>query len=167
MDYLNGTIKSLLDSGLEDGNYLSAKDKDVIVIGGGDTGSDCVATALRHGCGSVTQFGTHKQAPRRDPIANPWPQFPNVYTLDYAHEEAKALFGADPREFSIMTTKFVGDEEGNLKELHTVQIERIVTKPAVKCINRFRARRKYFLLKWRSLPSVLTDRSIRWSAAWT
>ncbi|RAR45676.1 glutamate synthase subunit beta [Paenibacillus sp. MDMC362] len=133
MDYLNGTIKSLLDSGLEDGNYLSAKDKDVIVIGGGDTGSDCVATALRHGCSSVTQFGTHKQAPlQRDPIANPWPQFPNVYTLDYAHEEAKALFGSDPREFSIMTTKFVGDEEGNLKELHTVQIERIVDETGRK-----------------------------------
>ncbi|WP_098743298.1 glutamate synthase subunit beta [Paenibacillus sp. EZ-K15] len=133
MDYLNGTIKSLLDSGLEDGNYLSAKDKDVIVIGGGDTGSDCVATALRHGCSSVTQFGTHKQAPlQRDPFANPWPQFPNVYTLDYAHEEAKALFGNDPREFSIMTTKFVGDEEGNLKELHTVQIERIVDETGRK-----------------------------------
>ena len=133
MDYLNGTIKSYLDSGLTDGNYISAKDKDVIVIGGGDTGSDCVATALRHGCRSVTQFGTHKRAPlTRDPIANPWPQFPNVYTLDYAHEEAKALFGSDPREFSIMTTKFVGDEEGNLKELHTVQIERIVDETGRK-----------------------------------
>ncbi|CAM3563585.1 MULTISPECIES: glutamate synthase subunit beta [Paenibacillus] len=133
MDYLNGTIKSYLDSGLADGNYISAKDKDVIVIGGGDTGSDCVATALRHGCRSVTQFGTHKRAPlTRDPIANPWPQFPNVYTLDYAHEEAKALFGSDPREFSIMTTKFVGDEEGNLKELHTVQIERIVDETGRK-----------------------------------
>jgi len=133
MDYLNGTIKSYLDSGLADGNYISAKDKDVIVIGGGDTGSDCVATALRHGCRSVTQFGTHKRAPlTRDPIANPWPQFPNVYTLDYAHEEAKALFGSDPREFSIMTTKFVGDDEGNLKELHTVQIERIVDETGRK-----------------------------------
>ncbi|OOC61039.1 glutamate synthase subunit beta [Paenibacillus ihbetae] len=133
MDYLNGTIKSYLDSGLADGNYISAKDKDVIVIGGGDTGSDCVATALRHGCRSVTQFGTHKRAPlTRDPIENPWPQFPNVYTLDYAHEEAKALFGSDPREFSIMTTKFVGDDEGNLKELHTVQIERIVDETGRK-----------------------------------
>ncbi|WP_213615080.1 glutamate synthase subunit beta [Paenibacillus lactis] len=133
MDYLNGTIKSYLDSGLADGNYISAKDKDVIVIGGGDTGSDCVATALRHGCRSVTQFGTHKRAPlTRDSIANPWPQFPNVYTLDYAHEEAKALFGSDPREFSIMTTKFVGDEKGNLKELHTVQIERIVDETGRK-----------------------------------
>ncbi|WP_136605919.1 glutamate synthase subunit beta [Paenibacillus dokdonensis] len=133
MNYLNGTIKSLLDSGLSDGQYISAEGKDVIVIGGGDTGSDCVATALRHGCSSITQFGTHDMAPlERDPINNPWPQFPNVYTLDYAQEEAKALYGNDPREFSIMTTKFVGDEEGNLKELHTVQIRRIVDETGRK-----------------------------------
>ncbi|QJC52047.1 glutamate synthase subunit beta [Paenibacillus albicereus] len=133
MDYLNGTIKSYLDSGLEDGNYISAKDKDVIVIGGGDTGTDCVATALRHGCKSVTQFGTHAKAPlQRDPISNPWPQFPNVYTLDYAHEEAKALYGEDPRAFSVLTKKFVGDENGKLKELHTVQIERTVDETGRK-----------------------------------
>ncbi|EOS57228.1 glutamate synthase subunit beta [Paenibacillus barengoltzii] len=133
MPFLNGTIKSYLDSGLTDGNFLSAEGKDVIVIGGGDTGSDCVATALRHGCRSVTQFGTHAKAPlERDPINNPWPQFPNVYTLDYAQQEAKALFGKDPREFSIMTTKFVGDENGNLKELHTVQIQRIVDETGRK-----------------------------------
>ncbi|MET3849769.1 NAD(P)H-dependent glutamate synthase small subunit [Paenibacillus sp. OAE614] len=72
MTYLNGTIKSFLDSGLADGNYISAEGKDVIVIGGGDTGSDCVATALRHGCASVTQFGTHEKAPlERDPINKP------------------------------------------------------------------------------------------------
>ncbi|GGH22404.1 glutamate synthase subunit beta [Paenibacillus segetis] len=133
MPFLSGTIKSYLDSGLSDGNFLSAKDKDVIVIGGGDTGSDCVATALRHGCTSITQFGTHTKAPmQRDQLQNPWPQFPNVYTLDYAHEEAKALFGEDPREFSIMTTRFVGDEEGQLKELHTIDIQRIVDETGRK-----------------------------------
>ncbi|MBG9792404.1 glutamate synthase [Paenibacillus dendritiformis] len=133
MDYLNGTIKSYLNSGLEDGSYVSAAGKDVIVIGGGDTGTDCVATALRHGCRSITQFGTRPQAPAvRDEAANPWPQFPNVYTLDYAHQEAKALYGRDPREFSIMTTRFVGDEEGRVKELHTVQIERIVDEQGRK-----------------------------------
>lgn len=133
MDYLNGTIKSYLDSKLEDGQYKNAKDQDVIVIGGGDTGTDCVATALRHGARSVTQFGTHAKAPlERDRENNPWPQFPNVYTLDYAHEEAKAVFGKDPREFSIMTTKFVGDENGQVKELHTVQIERIVDETGRK-----------------------------------
>lgn len=133
MPFLNQTIKSYLDSGLEDGQFISAEGKDVIVIGGGDTGSDCVATALRHGCRSITQFGTHTQAPlERDPIQNPWPQFPNVYTLDYAQEEAKALFGSDPREFSIMTTRFAGDEEGNLKELHTVQIKRSIDETGRK-----------------------------------
>ncbi|MNI34471.1 Glutamate synthase [NADPH] small chain [compost metagenome] len=133
MSFLNQSIKSYLDSGLEDGQFISAEGKDVIVIGGGDTGSDCVATALRHGCRSITQFGTHTKAPlERDPIQNPWPQFPNVYTLDYAQEEAKALFGSDPREFSIMTTRFVGDEEGNLKELHTVQIKRSVDETGRK-----------------------------------
>jgi glutamate synthase (NADPH) small chain len=133
MDYLNGTIKSYLDSNLEDGQYINAEGKDVIVIGGGDTGTDCVATALRHGCRSITQFGTHAKAPlERDASTNPWPQFPNVYTLDYAHEEAKALYGRDPREFSIMTTKFVGDEDGQVKELHTVQIERIVDETGRK-----------------------------------
>ncbi|MUG86168.1 glutamate synthase small subunit [Paenibacillus timonensis] len=133
MPFLNGTIKSYLDTGLTDGQYLSAEGKDVIVIGGGDTGSDCVATALRHGCSSITQFGTHAKAPlERDSVNNPWPQFPNVYTLDYAQEEAKALFGSDPREFSIMTTRFVGDENGNLKELHTVQIQRIVDETGRK-----------------------------------
>ncbi|WP_433946616.1 glutamate synthase subunit beta [Paenibacillus sp. SN-8-1] len=133
MPFLNSTIKSYLDSGLQDGQYISAEGKDVIVIGGGDTGSDCVATSLRHGCKSITQFGTHTKAPlERDPIQNPWPQFPNVYTLDYAQEEAKAIYGEDPREFSIMTTKFVGDDEGNLKELHTIQIQRIVDETGRK-----------------------------------
>jgi len=133
MDFLNATIKSYLESGLADGNYIDAKDKDVIVIGGGDTGTDCVATALRHGCRSVTQFGTHAKAPlTRDPVKNPWPQFPNVYTLDYAHEEAKALFGEDPRAFAVLTKKFVGDENGHVKELHTVNIERIVDETGRK-----------------------------------
>ncbi|MCR8842783.1 glutamate synthase subunit beta [Paenibacillus sp. SC116] len=133
MDYLNSTIKSYLDSNLEDGQYIDAKDKNVIVIGGGDTGTDCVATALRHGCASVTQFGTHAKAPlERDEVNNPWPQFPNVYTLDYAQEEAKALYGRDPREFSIMTTKFIGGENGRVTALETVQIERIVDETGRK-----------------------------------
>ncbi|UVI27653.1 glutamate synthase subunit beta [Paenibacillus spongiae] len=133
MDYLNSSIKSYLDSDMTDGNYISAKDKNVIVIGGGDTGTDCVATALRHGCKSVTQFGTHAKAPlERDMINNPWPQFPNVYTLDYAQEEARAIFGEDPRAFSVLTKKFVGDENGNVKELHTVQIERTVDETGRK-----------------------------------
>jgi len=127
MDFLNSTIKSYLDSKLKDNNYISAKGKRVVVIGGGDTGTDCVATALRHGCESIVQFGTVGKAPEtRDEQKNPWPQFPNVYTLDYAHTEAKAKFGSDPRQFSVLTKKFVGDENGHIKELHTIRIERIV-----------------------------------------
>ena len=132
---------------LADGNYISAKDKDVIVIGGGDTGTDCVATALRHGCKSVTQFGTHSKAPlERDQVNNPWPQFPNVYTLDYAQEEARALYGQDPRAFSVLTKKFVGDENGNLKELHTVQIERTVDETGRKIYKEIQEPKKYGLL---------------------
>lgn len=133
MEYLNSTIKSYLDHGLEEGTYISGNNKHVIVIGGGDTGTDCVATALRHGCASITQFGTHAKAPeQRDPLANPWPEFPNVYTLDYAHEEAKALYGEDPRAFSVLTKKFVGDDNGNVKELHTVQIRRYIDEQGRK-----------------------------------
>ncbi|THF74561.1 glutamate synthase subunit beta [Cohnella fermenti] len=133
MDFLNASIKSYLDSNLADGNYIDAKNKHVIVIGGGDTGTDCVATSLRLDCTSVTQFGTHAKAPDvRDSVSNPWPQFPNVYTLDYAHEEAKALYGEDPRAFSVLTKKFVGDENGNVKELHTVQIRRYVDEQGRK-----------------------------------
>ena len=133
MDYLNSTIKSYLDSNLDDGNYISTKGKNVVVIGGGDTGTDCVATALRHGCESIVQFGTVARAPQqREASQNPWPQFPHVYTLDYAHEEAKAIFGEDPRQFSVLTKKFVGDEQGNLKELHTVKIERSIDETGKK-----------------------------------
>jgi glutamate synthase (NADPH) small chain len=133
MDFLNSTIKSYLDTGLQDGTYISAKDKHVIVIGGGDTGTDCVATALRHGCRTISQFGTHAKAPQqRDPLNNPWPEFPNVYTLDYAHEEAKALYGEDPRAFAVLTKKFAGDENGQLKELHTVQIRRYIDEQGRK-----------------------------------
>ncbi|WEK55856.1 MAG: glutamate synthase subunit beta [Candidatus Cohnella colombiensis] len=133
MDYLNSTIKSYLDQDLAEGTYISGKNKHVIVIGGGDTGTDCVATALRHGCLSITQFGTHAKSPlTRDPINNPWPEYPNVYTLDYAHEEARALYGEDPRAFSVLTKKFVGDENGNVKELHTVQIHRYIDEQGRK-----------------------------------
>src|SRR5690606_32506626 len=111
MDFLNSTIKSYLDSELKDNNYISAKGKRVVVIGGGDTGTDCVATAIRHGCESIIQLCTVGKAPdKRDEHKNPWPQFPNVYTLDYAHTEAKAKFGEDPRQFSVLTKKFVGDD---------------------------------------------------------
>ena len=123
MEFLEANTKSLLDSNLQDGNYISAKDKDVIVIGGGDTGTDCVGTAMRHGCKTLTQFEILKRPPDERAPNNPWPQYPNVYKLDYGQEEAKAKFGIDPRTYLINTTKFVGDETGKVKELHTVEVE--------------------------------------------
>ena len=123
MEFLHTNTKSLLDSNLEDGNYISAKDKDVIVIGGGDTGTDCVATTMRHGCKSLLQFEIMAKPPLERAEDNPWPQWPRIYTLDYGQQEAMAIFGDDPRKYQVSTTKFVGDKSGNLKELHTVQIK--------------------------------------------
>ena len=95
----------------------------MIVIGGGDTGTDCVGTSMRHGCRSLVQFEILPKPPLIAPADNPWPQWPKVYKLDYGQEEAAALFGKDPREYLIQTRKFVGDAEGHLKELHTVRVE--------------------------------------------
>lgn len=121
MEYLTKNTKSLLNSNLKDGKYISAKGKNVIVIGGGDTGADCVATATRHGCKSVVQFGKHPQLPDTRPDDNPWPEQPKVFTFDYAYSEAEAKFGEDPRQYSIHTLEFIGDENGKVKELHTIE----------------------------------------------
>ena len=123
MEFLTANTKSLLDSNLEDGNYISAKDKNVIVLGGGDTGTDCVATTMRHGCKSLLQFEILPTPPLERAPDNPWPQWPKVYSLSYGQEEAMAVFGEDPRKYQVLTTKFVGDENGNVKELRTVKIE--------------------------------------------
>lgn len=125
MDYLTTSTKSLLDSNFEDGQFLDTKGKDVIVIGGGDTGADCVATALRQECRSVVQFGKHPILPANRTSDNMWPAYPNVFSLEYAYEEAEAKFGADPRQYSIQTTKIVADENGNVKELHTISMEKL------------------------------------------
>ena len=123
MEFLHANTKSLLDSNREDGEYISAKDKHIIVIGGGDTGTDCVGTSMRHGCKTLTQFEIMPRPPDERAVDNPWPEWPNVYLLDYGQEEAKARFGRDPREYLIMTTKFVGDGEGHVAELHTLNCE--------------------------------------------
>jgi glutamate synthase (NADPH/NADH) small chain len=123
MEFLHANTKSLLDSGHKDGKYLSAKGKDVVVIGGGDTGTDCVGTSMRHGCRSLLQFEILPKPPLERAPDNPWPQWPKIYKLDYGQEEAAALFGDDPRQYLIQTKKFVGDEHGHVKELHTIRIE--------------------------------------------
>ncbi|HEX6386635.1 MAG TPA: glutamate synthase subunit beta, partial [Anaerolineae bacterium] len=103
--------------------FISAAGKDVIVIGGGDTGTDCVATALRHGCRSLVQFEILPQPPLERAPDNPWPQWPKVYKLDYGQEEAAAIFGRDPRQYCIMTKRFIGDEQSQLEAVETVEIE--------------------------------------------
>lgn len=125
MEYLSKATKSYLDTNFEDGQFINTEGKDVIVIGGGDTGADCVATALRQNCRSVVQFGKHPQLPETRNSGNMWPAYPNVFTMDYAYKEAEAKFGEDPRQYSIQTKKIVADENGNLKELHTIQMEKL------------------------------------------
>jgi len=123
MEFLTLNTKSLLNSNLQDGQYISAKDKDVIVLGGGDTGTDCVATSIRHGCRSLLQFEILPMPPEERAPDNPWPQWPKIYTLSYGQEEAMSVFGEDPRRYQVLTTKFESDDDGHVKELHTVQIE--------------------------------------------
>ncbi len=122
MEFLHANTKSLMDSAHRDGQYISAKDKDVIVIGGGDTGTDCVGTSMRHGCRSLTQFEILPMPPETRAANNPWPEWPKIYRLDYGQEEAEAVFGADPRVYSLLTKKIVGDENGHVRELHTVDV---------------------------------------------
>jgi glutamate synthase (NADPH/NADH) small chain len=123
VEFLHANTKSLLDSRHADGHYISAAGKDVIVIGGGDTGTDCVGTSLRHGCRSLIQLEILPKPPDTRAPDNPWPQWPKVYRLDYGQEEAAALFGSDPRQYLVQTKRFLGDHEGHVTELHTVRIE--------------------------------------------
>ncbi|QGG48611.1 glutamate synthase subunit beta [Heliorestis convoluta] len=123
VEFLTADTRSLLDSNHSDGRFISAAEKDVIVIGGGDTGTDCVATSLRHRCRSVLQFEIMPELPSARKESNPWPEFPRILKVDYGQEEAAALYGADPRQYCIMTKKFEGDEQGRVKAVHTVQVE--------------------------------------------
>ena len=123
MEFLLKNTKSLLDSAHKDGKFIPAAGKDVIVIGGGDTGTDCVGTSMRHGCRSLVQFELLPKPPDARMADNPWPQWPKVYKMDYGQEEVAAKFGGDPRVYSISTKRFVGDASGALKELHTVEVK--------------------------------------------
>ena len=122
MEFLRANTKSLLDSGLEDGNFISAKGKNVVVIGGGDTGNDCLGTSMRHGCASLKNFELLSRPAGERTDEFPWPTYPRLLKLDYGHQEAKTAFGADPREFSILTKEFVGDEDGHVKGIKTVRV---------------------------------------------
>jgi len=123
MEFLLLNTKSLLDSKHADGKYISAKGKNVVVIGGGDTGTDCVGTSMRHGCKSLLQLEILARPPDDRATDNPWPQWPRIYRVDYGQEEAAAVFGADPRKYAVVTKRFVGDAAGNVKGLQTVEVE--------------------------------------------
>mgnify|MGYP002470083418 CR=1 FL=1 len=123
VDFLSATTKSLLDSDLRDNKYISAKGKKVVIIGGGDTGNDCVGTSIRHGASSVTQLEMMPKAPDQRADNNPWPQWPKVCKTDYGQEEAIALFGHDPRMYQTTVKEFLKDKNGKLCGLITVKLE--------------------------------------------
>ena len=123
MEFLTANTRSLLDSGLEDGSYISAKDKDVIVIGGGDTGTDCIGTSLRHGCKSLVNFELLPKPPLERAPNNPWPLWPRIYRVDYGHAEAAERFGDDPRVYSIMSKEFLMDDDAKLTGIVTVNVD--------------------------------------------
>ncbi len=122
MEFLTANTKSLLDSNLNDGNYISAKDKNVVVIGGGDTGTDCIGTSLRHGCKSMVNFELLPQSPVERAEDNPWPLWPLIHRVDYGHEESTKRFGRDPREYGILTKEFIDDGNGNVAGVKIVEV---------------------------------------------
>ena len=123
MDFLTRNTKSLLDSELETGHHISAKGLDVVVIGGGDTGADCIGTSLRHGCSSVVNFELLDKPPEQRAPNNPWPEWPRTYRVDYSHAEAEKKHGKDPRAYTILTKEFVDDGNGRVKGVRTVEVD--------------------------------------------
>jgi len=123
MDYLTVNTKSLLDKGHVDQNEFSATGRDVVVIGGGDTGTDCIGTAIRQGAKSLVNFELMSQPPIDRSEDNPWPQWPTIFRVDYGHEEATSVFGQDPRHYQLLTKAFIKDDNGNVSGLQTINVE--------------------------------------------
>lgn len=123
MEFLTANTKSLLDSNLEDGNYISATDKKVIVIGGGDTGNDCIGTSIRHNCQSLVNFELLPKPPIDRAPNNPWPLWPRIHRVDYGHAEAGDKFGDDPRVFQVASKEFLRDGDGKLLGIVTVNVD--------------------------------------------
>jgi glutamate synthase (NADPH/NADH) small chain len=120
MEFLTANTQAVLDN---TNTPISAQGKDVVIIGGGDTGTDCVGTSIRHGCNSLVQVEILPKPPMERAPDNPWPEWPKVYKMDYGQEEAAAKFGDDPRVYITTATKFEGDENGHVKAVHTVQVQ--------------------------------------------
>ena len=123
VDFLKSTTKALLNDEYDKGNFISAKDKNVLVVGGGDTGNDCVGTCMRHGCRSVTQLEMMPKLPDERTPDNAWPQWPRVCKTDYGQQEAAAVFGHDPRVYQTTIKRLIGDDQGNLKAVELVKLE--------------------------------------------
>lgn len=121
MEFLTANTKAVLDK-TQGADFISAQGKDVVIIGGGDTGTDCVGTSIRHGCSTVGQLEIMPRPPETRAANNPWPEYPKVYKLDYGQEEAAAKFGEDPRNYTTTATKFEDDGEGNVKAVHVVDV---------------------------------------------
>jgi len=137
MEFLTENTKALLESpdhsnlGLKqwDGSYLTAAGKNVIIIGGGDTGTDCIGTSLRHGCKSMINFELLPQPPEDRSSSNPWPEWPRIYRVDYGHSESNKRFGRDPREYCVMSKEFLGNDEGQVVAVKTVQVQWVEEQP--------------------------------------
>ena len=123
MEFLGKNTKSLLDSKLKNKEFISAKDKNVIVIGGGDTGNDCLGTSLRHKCKSLLNFEIMPELPKDRADNNPWPLFPRIHKVDYGHEESIEILGKDPREYSISGKEFIRDKNGKLTGIKTAMVD--------------------------------------------
>ncbi len=123
VDFLSGVTKSLLDSDFKDRKFISPKGKHVVIIGGGDTGNDCVGTSIRLGAASVTQIEMMPKAPDTRAADNPWPEWPKIAKTDYGQEEAIAVFGHDPRIYQTTVKEFLKDKNGNLNGVVAVKLE--------------------------------------------
>lgn len=123
VDFLTRNTKSLLDTQFEDGRFINARDRDVIVIGGGDTGTDCIGTSMRHQCRSLINFELLERPPAQRGANNPWPTWPRIFRVDYGHEEAAERFGEDPRRYALLTKEFIDDGKGNVSAVRTVQLD--------------------------------------------
>ena len=123
MEFLTANTRQMVHTDGLGEDFISAEGKDVIVIGGGDTGTDCIGTSLRHGCRSLVNFELLPKPSEQRADDNPWPEWPRVFRADYGHEEAEAKFGKDPREFQLLSKGFLKDDDGNLSGIKTVQVK--------------------------------------------
>jgi glutamate synthase (NADPH/NADH) small chain len=122
MEFLTANTKLLLDGSKAAVGLISAKDKHVVVVGGGDTGTDCVGTSLRHGCKSLVQLELLPCPPSLRALDNPWPQWPKIFRVDYGQEEAAVIFGKDPRQFQMQTKRILGDDKGHVRAIEVVEV---------------------------------------------